>query len=290
MKVTAILACHNRRASTLECLDSYFAQVVDDALELDAVLVDDGSTDGTGEAVRDRFPQTHVVAGSGDLFWAGGMEVAERVAVAEDPDYLLWLNDDVILDPGALTKLIQTESLGPGACIAVGALRDPATGELTYSGLRRRGLHPLRMDRVAPADEPVEIDTFNGNVVLVSHSARRKIGPIDGAMGHAAADFDYGFRAKHAGVQPFLAPGTVGTCARNKGERPWVDQSLPLRQRLRLLLGPKGLPPRARARYLIRHGGPAWFVFWLAPYVREVPSSVHPSDSRAIEGSRQSRE
>ena len=209
MKVTAILACHNRRASTLECLDSYFAQVVDDALELDAVLVDDGSTDGTGEAVRDRFPQTHVVAGSGDLFWAGGMEVAERVAVAEDPDYLLWLNDDVILDPGALTKLIQTESLGPGACIAVGALRDPATGELTYSGLRRRGLHPLRMDRVAPADEPVEIDTFNGNVVLVPHSARRKIGPIDGAMGHAAADLDYGFRAKRCG-------GAALPCSRHR--------------------------------------------------------------------------
>ena len=290
MKVTGILACHNRRASTLACLDSYFAQVVDDALELDAVLVDDGSTDGTGEAVRDRFPQTHVVAGSGDLFWAGGMEVAERVAVAEDPDYLLWLNDDVILDPGALTKLIRTESLGPSACIAAGALRDPATGELTYSGLRRRGPHPLRMDRVTPADEPIEIDTFNGNVVLVSRSARRTIGPIDGAMGHAAADLDYGFRAKRAGVQPFLVPGTVGTCSRNKGERPWVDQSLPLRQRLRLLLGPKGLPPRARARYLIRHGGPAWFVFWLAPYLREVPSTVHPSDSRAIEGSRRSRE
>ncbi len=55
---------------------------------------------------------------------------------------------------------------------------------------------------------------------------------------------------------------------------------MPIRERLRVLFGPKGVPPRGRARYLRRHGGPAWFVFWLAPYVRSVPAIVRASLSR----------
>ncbi len=161
----------------------------------------------------------------------------------------------------------------------MGAVRDPITGLLTYSGFRRRGRHPLQMDLVVPADEPVEVETFNGNVVLVPRSVARKIGPIDGALVHSAADFDYGLRAGEAGLMNSLTPGTVGTCARNTNPSPWLDRSIPPGQRLRLLLGPKGLPPRARARYLSRHGGPFWFLFWLASYVQAVPGIVRPTKS-----------
>ena len=56
MRITALLASHNRRPKTLACLSSYFAQEVPDDVTLSAVLVDDGSTDGTADAVRERFP------------------------------------------------------------------------------------------------------------------------------------------------------------------------------------------------------------------------------------------
>jgi GT2 family glycosyltransferase len=280
MNVTAILACHNRRARTLQCLASYYAQEVEPAVSLSAVLVDDGSVDGTAQAVRQRFPGTQVIVGSGDLFWAGAMAVAERAALDQDPDYLMWLNDDVVLDRDALSRLIHTAGRGADDRIAVGGMRDPSTGELTYSGVRRRGLHPLRVNRVVPADEPVEVETFNGNAVLVPRGARRKVGPIDGALVHAAADFDYGLRAAEAGVSRFLAPGTVGTCPRDPGPDIWADRSIPVRQRLGRVLGPKGLAPQPRARYLKRHAGPAWFIFWLTSYVRAAPSILWPPRSK----------
>jgi GT2 family glycosyltransferase len=276
MRVTAILASYNRRSQTVACLTSYYTQDVGSNVTLAAVLVDDGSVDGTAQAVRDQFPEVQVVVGSGNLFWAGAMALAEQVALAQDPDYLLWLNDDVVLDPDALRRLIETASREPDGCIAVGALREPATGEVTYSGVRRRGRHPFRLDRVAPADEPVKVETFNGNVVLVPRLVATRIGPIDGALVHASADFDYGLRAADAGVPNLLAPGIIGTCALNPYGEPWLDRSLPVRQRLRHLLGPKGFPPRARARYLMRHAGPAWFLYWLAPYIRTAPSIVRP--------------
>jgi GT2 family glycosyltransferase len=264
---------------TIACLASYFAQDIEPAVRLGAVLVDDGSPDGTAEAVRERFPHVEVIEGSGNLYWAGAMAVAERAAIASDPDFLLWLNDDVVLDTSALGILLETSRRSGGRSVVVGAMRDPASGALTYSGLRRTGRHPLRMALVPPRDEPVEVETFNGNVVLVSRAVRNAVGPMDGALHHSAADYDYGLRAGGRGFRNLLAPGTVGTCERDGGRTPWRDGDRSLRERLEVFFGPKGFPPAPRARYLRRHGGFAWPALWLWTYLRRLPAVIRGARS-----------
>lgn len=270
MRVVAILASHNRREKTVRCLDSYFRQSVDPGVTLEAVLLDDGSSDGTASAVR-RFPAVRVVQGGGDLYWAGGMAVAESVAQEASPDFILWLNDDVVLDRDAVDRLVRTVELARDA-IAVGAVRSPTTGEITYSGLRRRDWHPLRFDLVTPGQCVTAVETFNGNVVLVPRQVAAKVGTLDGDLGHAAADLDYGLRARERGVSNLLAPGTVGVCERDRTPEVWGDPALPVRERLNLLVSPKGIPPRARARYLRRHGGRRWPLVWIVTYARALPS------------------
>jgi len=274
LRVIALLATHNRCERLLDCLSSYFNQKVASDVTLSAIVVDDGSVDGTADAVREGFPDTRVIIGSGDMFWARAMATAEDAAVTSEFDYLLWLNDDVVLDQGAVGRLMDTAVSAPGdAHIVVGAVRDPSSGTVTYSGFQRSRLHPLRFAKISPTDRPIEVDTFNGNAVLVSRGAFERVGRIDGEFEHAAADFDYGLRAAKLGVTPLLAPGTVGTCARDHGASPpWADPTLSVRDRLRALISKKGHPPRARARYLRRHGGRAWPVFWFSPYVRALPS------------------
>lgn len=267
MKVVALLASHNRREQTLACLDAYFSQTLPRNGTLEAVLVDDGSADGTAKAVRSRFPKAEVIEAGGDLYWAASMAAAEAAGQALEPDYLLWLNDDVELDDGSLATLIETA--GPDSNrIAVGALRDPAGGELTYSGVRLRGAHPLRGTLISPAASPLPVDTFNGNVVLVPADLAARIGPIDARFAHSAADYDYGLRARELGIPALLAPGLVGICARGDRYHPWLDPELDSRTRLTALFGQKGMPPRSRARYLRRHGGALWPIFWLTPYLR----------------------
>ncbi len=267
VKIIAILTSHDRRSETLTCLRSFFSQSAKDFVELEAVLVDDGSSDGTVEAVRDLKQPVAIVMSADDLFWARAMALAEERALRVDPDYLLWLNDDVVLDPDALERLRSLAIESGNASVVVGALRDPEIGEVTYSGLDRHRLHPLRFDRVEPAEDPLTVDTFNGNVVLVPRAVSAKVGRIDGEFAHGIADFDYGARVVKAGLVNLLAPGTVGTCSRDSAFAPWLDRSLPLRERASLLFGRKGVPPRSRARYLRRHGGPFWPIFWLMPYV-----------------------
>ena len=259
-RVVALVTSHNRKGLTLSCLQSYFAQDVPNSVELAAVLVDDGSSDGTAAEVTRRFPNVRVITGTGRLYWGGGMAVAQT-SLETTPDFFLWLNDDVVLDAGALALLLECSASGAGA-ICVGAVRDPTTGAVTYSAVRRVGGHPMRFALVAPPAVGTSLATFNGNVVLIPGKIAQRLGPVDAKLGHSRGDFDYGLRAVAAGESVVVAPRTVGTCERGH----WPAQRS-RRSSWKLLLGPKGIPPRQYGRFLRRHGGRSWPVYWLATYL-----------------------
>lgn len=79
-KVAILLTVFNRKVKTLECLKNCYQQI--DVMKADVnysfsvYMVDDGSTDGTADAVSEMFPQTHVIRSEGNLFWNQGMRLA----------------------------------------------------------------------------------------------------------------------------------------------------------------------------------------------------------------------
>src|SRR5690606_12086568 len=133
------------------------------------------------------------------------------------------------------------------------------TGVHTYGGRTRLSrLRRTRFSLVPPADHPQEVETFNGNVVLVPRAVATRIGHVDPAYRHSWADEDYGLRARAAGMSVWQAPGTVGTCARNPQP---VFGRRPLRQELRELWGMRLFFPSDWATFTRRWAGPAWPVF-----------------------------
>jgi GT2 family glycosyltransferase len=267
-QVGVAIAAYNRRETTLRCLRALTGQKLVSPTGLVVVVVDDGSSDGTANALKRYFPFVHVLNGTGSLYWGGATRLAhELVASAASPDYLLWLNDDVVLAPGGLAALLDAAAACPGEII-VGALRDPASGELTYSGLRRKGRSPLRLCRVAPSDQFPDVDTFNGNVVLIPRSVYTSLGPVDQAFPHLYGDLDYGYRATRMGHGVRLASGYVGTCSRNDSTGTWKDVRLGLARRFAQLHSPKTIPLPARSSFLRRHGGPEWPVRLAGGYLK----------------------
>ena len=216
MKLYILIACHNRLALTTRALRQVQDAARNAAADPHIVVFDDGSTDGTAEAVRSMQGQITLLEGDGSAFWARSMHEAEKYVLergaAEDSDFLLWLNDDVDLDQAGFKAML---SAAEHDRVTVGATLDPTSGSVTYSGLRRSGLHPLSFERVDPTDPPRKVDTFNGNCVLVPVGLARAIGGIDGRFSHGLADIDYGLRCGRLGIPVVLASRPIGYCARN---------------------------------------------------------------------------
>jgi GT2 family glycosyltransferase len=273
--VAVLMACHNRRDMTLACLRSLFGQSNLQA-RLRVFLVDDGSSDGTADAVTSEFPHVEILQGTGELYWGGAMRLAFQAASNYDFDFHLWLNDDVVLDDGAIDILLLTHAglkssrLVP--TIVAGAVRDPITKTTSYSGVRHSSTwHRLRFRDVEPGPLPKLCDTMSGNVVLVPRDAFERLGPIDKAFIHWIGDWDYGLRLTKSGGEVWLAPAHVGTC---RNEVASAAHAAPGFSNLREFISIKRHPLRPYFIYVRRHGGYLWPILFVGPYLNSLRKSL----------------
>lgn len=268
----ALLTCFNRVDKTVASLAALEVSAAQAGLHLSAVLVDDGSTDGTASRVRERFPWVRVEENRGPpLFWCRGMHRAMELGLQQSPDFMLLLNDDTILYPSALSVMLACLPAGmsTASALVVGSTQDAVSKRHSYGGERPRSPgRPLSLTLVAPTDECQEVDTFNGNVVLLPAAVVRLVGLLDPAFEHAMGDIDYGYRARRRGVRLLLAPGFQGACSNNPITGSFNDKSLPWRKRWLQLLGRKGLPWRSWLVLTRRHGGWRWPAYFAWPYLK----------------------
>jgi GT2 family glycosyltransferase len=264
--IAVIMTCFNRRETTLTCLRALLRQQEPPTnYAIRVVLTDDGSTDGTAEAVRREFPEIAVLPGDGKLYWVGGTELAWDAAAPAD--FYLWLNDDVRLRPNAIKALVDVyEASGDPGTIVVGATCDPDVGKTCTGGMRRDGWYNVSV--MQPTDDVQMCDSINGNIVLVPRAAEERIGRLDPAYTHFFADGDYGIRARKAGLPVLLAPGHLGECRLNPVAGSSFDRELPLRERWRKMFGPKGYrPPKQWWAFVKAHAPRPKVAYWAMPYV-----------------------
>ncbi len=279
------MTCHNRKLKTLATLESLFKQILTSEIALNTYLVDDGSTDGTAEAVQQTYPQVKIFSGDGNLFWNGGMRGAFSQAMKHDPDYYLWLNDDTIIYSKTISFLLETaqklSEKGETKAIIGGSTCDPETGQTTYGGVvRNNPLHPFRYGILEPTKDPQMCDTMHGNCVLIPRSVVQIVGNLDPAFVHYIGDWDYGLRARQKGCTVWIAPGYLGTCSLNPQVTKMAAENLS--EGLDKMSKPKGLsfkdttlqPAQEWKVFAQRHGGLLWPIYWLLPYRRLVWLSV----------------
>jgi len=108
VKIAVSLTCYNRKSKTRDCLQSFYSATSDlQNVLFDIYLIDDNSSDGTAEMIEEEFPEVHLIKGSGNLYWAGGMRLAWTKAIESKIDYdgFLLINDDVVFDTYFWEKL-----------------------------------------------------------------------------------------------------------------------------------------------------------------------------------------
>ena len=274
MKIIALTTCHNRSEITLRAFDSLHKQSLPAGYSLDICLVDDGSTDGTSEAVKSAYPKTAVLKGGGDLYWAGGMRFGwDNFVKQQYYDYLLVFNDDVELYPFAVKNLLaaakEVQNSGCNDYAITGAFKKPKTDDIAYGGvIRNSRWHPLRFGKIAPTNNIQNCDTLNMNLVLISKEALKQTGFLSKDFIHAKADYDFGLRLREEGGRIVLAAGYIGECSTNSIKGTSEEPNISFRERWKRLTSIKEQSPRQRALYYRRHGGWMWPIFWVLTYIR----------------------
>ena len=275
MKLAVLLTCFNRRNKTMACLTNIFANNLK-SHDIEIYLVDDGSTDGTSAAISDEFPEVHIITGSGNLYWNGGMRFAWEAALRSKPDFYLWVNDDSFIYPDAISRLFETyqgliernETVGA----ILGSMVDPKTKVLTYGGRTKCSkVNPVKIGPVVgPSELPKRCDFINGNLILIPQTTVDKIGILSEKFTHSMGDFDYGLRAQKVGLNCWVAPGVYGECELNSIEGSWQDKALPLEIRVNKMKSITQLPPlKEWACFIRRHGGNKWPLLYLDALIRD---------------------
>lgn len=250
--IAVLITCHNRRDTTLKCLESLFNAPLPRNYELEVFLVDDGSSDGTANSVKSKFPQVNLIRGDGNLYWNKGMNLAWQNASEKSKfDFYLWLNDDVILLKDSLTILLQDyQSLIANDSIIAGACSSTA-GDITYSGYRSL----TKKEIVIPNGSLQQCNFFNGNLVLISQSVFEINGFLDSRFHHGQGDFDYGLRAKQKNINSYVSSEIVGLCERHAELPVWCNPGYSLLKRWKNFRTPLGGRPKSTYVFQKRYIG-----------------------------------
>lgn len=207
--VYVVIPVHNRWAFTRECLAGLLGH--DQALPLTIVVVDDGSTDGTSQAVAKEFPIVNILSGDGELWWTGAMNlgVGWALARAKPDDVVLSLNNDTIPPPQYVERLLRAHTAAPDSLIGsllVGAGgRDTVVDGGVSVGWATAKYHTAgRGARVvvgATSNPDLRrVDVLSGCGTLIPVRAFRRTGPYyEKGLRHYAADYELSRRALRAG-------------------------------------------------------------------------------------------
>ncbi len=234
-KIAVLITCHNRKDNTLSCLKHLFNCLLPASASLQVFLVDDGSTDKTGDAVKAKYPEIKIIKGSGQLYWNRGMHLAWISAKAHDDfDFYIWLNDDTVLKKNALIELLECQRLLPDETLVCGAISSADKNTFTYGGLDKQG------SPVIPDGTVQSCYVINGNCVLISKKICDAIGLLDPVFPHAIGDHDYGLRAIANNFKVVTTREYIGFCERNASLPKWCYKETPLLKRIKHLYSPLG--------------------------------------------------
>lgn len=215
-KIAVIVPVHNRREITLNFLRQMREIRADDVC-LDIVIVDDGSTDGTADAVRENFPDAVILRGDGNLWWTGAINVGVQYALENGYDSILIMNDDLELDSNFLTCLLNVANRNPGSLVSSVTVNRTETDQevILTAGFRRVGffgdLCTLHAGEPYPGnmEEVIRCDFLTGASLLVPVDVFRKIGLFDARnFPHGMGDFEFTLRASLNGYPCLVATGS----------------------------------------------------------------------------------
>jgi GT2 family glycosyltransferase len=209
-KITTVILNWNSHEMSAECIRSLLAM---DSQNLEILLVDNGSTDGSANILSSAFPQITVMPQKSNLGFAAGCNVGIRHALAHGAEYILLLNNDTLASGDFIREMLAAVECDPriaAVCPKIYFADQPHL--LWYAGAdfslwtgtpKHRGWKQI--DR-GQFDDYREITQATGCAMLVRCSALREVGLLDEQFWAYAEDLDWSVRFLKRGYLLTFAP------------------------------------------------------------------------------------
>ncbi len=210
--VAVVVPVLNKLTLTTRFLESFF-KVSHPSWEM--IVVDHGSTDGTRETLTEKFPWATVLSGDESMWWSEATNVGVRYALERSFDYVLTINNDTVVSPDFLSRLVETASSHPRSLVGsrIHFLDDPERVWLVGArsewaeGVVYRSLGEGRAAAEVLAEGPKvrPVDALCGCGTLVPVVCYREIGLYDSTFcPHYAGDSEFVLRAARKGYHPLV--------------------------------------------------------------------------------------
>jgi GT2 family glycosyltransferase len=203
-----------------DCLRSLYEHTR--SLDLEVIVVDNGSRDGVAEMLRAEYPQVQFIENERNEGYTRPMNQSLRAGTGR---YLLQLNPDTLVQPAALERLVQflEDHPGVGVC-GPKVLNKDGTLQMAcrrgeprplavisyFTGLSRLFPRSKRLGEYLMTymdeDETHPVASLSGSCMLIRREVVDQIGYLDERFFAYQEDADFCFRTRQAGWQVFYVP------------------------------------------------------------------------------------
>lgn len=180
--------------------------------DFDVVLVDNGSGDGSGEALQKDFPEVIHLTSPVNVGFTGGNNIGMKFALENGYDYVMLLNNDVDADPGFLEPLISRMEADPQMGAIQPLIMFHHNRNLVWNAggkyLRWIGVSKTLTD-LPQTTSPSKTDWITGCAFMIKSEVLRKVGLLEEKYFIYHEDVDLSLRIRNAGYSLWIDPASV---------------------------------------------------------------------------------
>jgi GT2 family glycosyltransferase len=180
--VSTIILNTNRRADTLACLDSLQHSLYP---ENKIIVLDNHSTDGSVEAIGAKFPKFQIISLEENLGYAGNNNVGIKAAIDQGADWVFILNEDTILEPNCISRLIEVGQSDPKIGVLGPMVYHYDEPDVIQSaggilGPYWESIHLAKNEKdIGQFVEPHPVEWISGCAIMVKRDAIEMVGSLD---------------------------------------------------------------------------------------------------------------
>jgi glycosyltransferase involved in cell wall biosynthesis len=207
--ISVVVCTYNRAEMLGGPLESVIFQETDERFSYEIVVIDDGSTDGTENVVKEIIKKTHIVPIRYVYKEGGGIADARNRGVAEAKGkWIAFIDDDRLAEPQWLVELYKVAIEREADCVGGTCLIDlPDSNDLKFGPFCRSTLGELLLGD-EPRRYPMKVGLGTGNV-LIRRKLFESIGVFDASLLMGGEDADFFCRCDLHGAEMWCAPKAI---------------------------------------------------------------------------------